>query len=275
MELAGFIIAVVAAVFFLWLAFLNFGREKYPACLFFGGVAAFLILCSMPWFQGFVKTWLTGYVNSRLNDLGKQVNEVQKTTEQMQGQLDSHQKQIDQHQKELDFAQGKIWTNQMEVVESQKNITNQYRKLGLLQAELVTAQTNLLEQEKKIEDVEALVDGLYSKFEFENIVGSDTNRVFVRQFSDGTYQIFFAFKYPAINKSVSGTFRGDLGLQPLTVPMGVYKNIVMAYFASTSVPPTTRTFSFQYSKDTRETNTIKSVSFKDGKVLFDGIETGL
>jgi cytosine/uracil/thiamine/allantoin permease len=77
MTLVACIIPFVIGVFVFRLAFLNFYKEKYPTSTLFGVIAAFFMLCSLPWFQGFAKTWFVSNINSKLRVLGEQIDEVQ------------------------------------------------------------------------------------------------------------------------------------------------------------------------------------------------------
>ena len=147
-EIIGYAVPIIAGGFFLWLAFLNFGREKYAASLFFGGVASFFLLCSLPWFQGFAKTWFISNVNAKFTALGKQVDNVQTTIGEMQNQLSDHQK-------ELNDVQAKIRVSQTNVLESQTAIISQHAQLSSMQTNLMAAQTNIQAQTSRIEDVES------------------------------------------------------------------------------------------------------------------------
>lgn len=253
-----FVISLIVGVYFLRLAFLNFSKEKYPTSTLFGLVGAFFILCSFPWFQGFAKTWIVSNVNSKLKALGDQIDDVQKTTGEMHGELSKHQKQIDEHQEELDTVQGKIRKTQSEVADSQIDITNQYFRLSSIQQDIGIAQTNLDAQQKKIEDVEFLVNNLYSKTESETISGNDTNRVFLLKDWGDVKRFGFLLKHAAIPKSIHGIMSGGslMGQTPLLAITANHVNFFVTSFTGIDVKNTT--FEFQYVRDTRETNSVRS-----------------
>lgn len=256
-EIASTIAGVVGSGFLFFLAWKFFGQEKYPTSTMLAVIGAALLLCSFPWFQGFVKTWLTGYVNSKLADLGNQVNAVQETTTRMQTELSRHQVQIDDHQNELNFVQARIRTNQVEIVESQQSITNQYQDLFGLQRRIASTQTNLDQQQKKIEDVEFLVENLYSKMEFESFSATDTNHVFVIWSTNGVAKLLLKLDHIPIPGSIQGSVDSGGGInrvQSFKQPVKPQKNLL--YQPLYDYDLKTTSFSFQYVKDTRETNVI-------------------
>ena len=256
MEIISIIAGILGATFLFYLAWQNFGKEKYPTSTMLVVIGGVLLLCSFPWFQGFVKTWLTGYVNSKLNDLGSQVNEVQKTTGDMHNQLVNHQKQIDEHQKELDSVQSKIRKTQTEVSDSQSEIVHQYHDLTAMQLSLAIAQTNIETQEKQIENLDYLIQNLFSKTENEVVLGSDTNKVsLVKDWGDVKI-VMFQLKYPAIPKSIQGMMSGGglLAQSPLLPIDKNFRNVFFSNFRNVNVRDAE--FNFHYVRDTRYTNLI-------------------
>jgi hypothetical protein len=89
MECIGQLVGFLFALFLLRLAYKVF-EKNIPQSSFIALLAVVILFCSFPWFQGFVKTWINSKVNSKLEAIGQQVNEVQKTTTEMHGQLENH-----------------------------------------------------------------------------------------------------------------------------------------------------------------------------------------
>jgi TolA-binding protein len=246
-------------------------KDRFGLAASWGFITAFFFLCGLPWFQGLAKTWIVSHVGDRLTALSKQMDDVQVTTSKMQTELAAHQSQLDQHQKEITEAQAKLGTNQTDIARQQSNITNQYRELSEIQNQVATAQTNLDAQEKKVEDVEFLVQNLFSKMVTEDILGSDTNRVKILNFSDGASQAFIFLEKAAVPNSIHcvGQNKHFFGSQfPLTGLNNIY-NVAISYFGAGNNPAEMR-FSIQYLPDTRETNTVKLIEFRGTQVYFDG-----
>ena len=201
-------------------------------------------------------------MNSKFKVLGEQVDAVQKTTGEMHGQLHDHQKQIDEHQKELDSVQGKIRTNQTEIAESQKQVT--------------TTQTNLDQQQKKLEDVEYWVENLYSQMTSEIIAANDSNRAVILRTNDGGVHLMVKLKAAPIEGSLqvitsAPTIVGR-GQQILPHKNRVTdRNVVFVSLWDYDLSQTGLTF--QYVKDTRQTNLIQRIEVSDGEAVFDGQKT--
>jgi hypothetical protein len=272
MEVTGQIAAIICALILLVLAFKFFGKEKYPTSTMLALASAVILLCSFPWFQGFVKTWLVGYVRSRLNDLGQQVNQVQTATSEMHQLLATNQGQIEKHQKELEEVQAKVKDAQADLSTQQKDITNQQFRISSMQTELNTAQGDLLTQEKKLEDVDYLVKHLFESTSEETIPYEDTNRVSVLDFGDGNGRVFFKLNSIPVKNSVQGVARvykqppnmAFLGNQ-ITFSPPSFNNVVVVNFKSDQAKY--MTFNFRYVRDSRETNMVQKVEIRDRKVF--------
>ncbi len=147
-------------------------------------------------------------------------------------------------------------------------ITNQYREIRDIQAQVASAQTNLDSQQKKIETVEFLVDSLFSKMTFETILGSDTNRVFIHHEADGNLQAYFVLHSAPIRGSLQATARDQFST-PFTYPIGLIRNIAVQRFGA-GWKLDTGTFTFQYVRDTRETNLFQRAGFEEHNLFIDG-----
>ncbi len=196
------IIGFVVSIILFRLAYKFFAKEKFPTATLLASMGFIVLFCSFPWFQGFVKTWVVSDVNSKLAELGQQVNTVQTATTEMHGQLAKHQAQIDEHQKELDDVQVKIRNAQSDIANQQVNIGHQYQQISTVQSDLTLAQTNIDSQEKKIENVEFLVDNLFSKMVVDRFAANDTNQVVYRKKADGTYDLAIKLKFIPIQGSI-------------------------------------------------------------------------
>jgi seryl-tRNA synthetase len=270
-------IANIAGLAFLVLAYRLVHKEKYAAFWYVCLMAAASFLCGQPWFQGLAKTWIISNVNSKLQAIGSQIDEVQKTTQQMQEQLSSHQKQITQSQKELEAVQTQIRNTQLKVMGSQADITNQYHELFALQRQLAITQTNLDSQEKKLEDVEYLVSNIFSKTANETIHGEDTNRICILNNWGSIKRIAFLLEHAAVPNSISGILwsPGTLVQIPILPIRTSNHNLILSSFDNLDNLKGAE-FHFQYVADTRDTNLIRNVSlegtnavilFKDGTRL--------
>jgi hypothetical protein len=268
MEIISQIIGFIAAFILFRFAFKYFAKEKYPTGLYIATIGAFILLCSFPWFQGFAKTWIISNVNSKLAELGQQVNTVQAATTEMHGQLAKHQTQIDEHQKELDDVQIKIRNAQSDVAKQQVNIGQQYQQISTVQNDLALAQTNIDTQEKKIEDVEFLVDNLFSKTVIDNVSVSNTNRVIKLYQTNDYCAVAIKLQFVPVHGSLQMTINEKMQQQveDLITP---YKNVVLEGLHGLDVNSTS--ISIKYVKDTRETNLVNSVEYRDNNVFADGV----
>jgi hypothetical protein len=271
METIGQIIGFVASIILFRLAYKFFAKEKHPTSALLASLGVIVLFCSFPWFQGFVKTWVNSNVNSKLAALGQQVNDVQAATTEMHGQLANHQTQIDKHQKELDDVQVKVRNAQSDVLNQQTKITLQYQQISNVQSALTTAQTNIDMQEKKIEDVEFLVDNFFSKTVEDRLSANDTNRVTCLKLDNDTYHVAIKLRFAPIKGSIQ-VIAGVNGGIPQTVyyDTTIYKNVI---FYSLHGYDINNTFlSMRYVKDSRETNLVNNVEFKDKRVIScDGV----
>ncbi len=258
MEYIGYVVPFIVGGFFLWLAFLNFGKEKYPTSTLFGVVAALLIFCSFPWFQALAKTWLISNVSSKLKSLGDQIEIVQKTTADMHDQLSEHQKQIDNHQQDI----GK----------SQSDLARQVANIHDLQISLARAQTNLMVQSEKLTNIEFRVNDLFQKMVTENIASTDTNKVCLLNDWGNVIQLGFKLNYVPVANSISAMLinhTSPLSPQvPLIPPFDTVLNVVVVTLSNQDF--SNARFHFQYVKDTQATNLITTLSRQGTNVFLNG-----
>ena len=274
MEIVERILCWLMGIGLLVLAFRFVHKDKWGAAGSSLVLGAFLFFCGLGWVEGLAKTWIVSNINAKLAGLGKQLDDVQKTTSGMQSELSDHQKAIDKHQtelndhqKELNDQQGKIRDAQSDIGVHQGNIKNQFDQISTMQAALALTETNIDTQQKKIEDVEFLVNTLYSKMTAEHFAGSDSNKVKVLHFGNDASQAFFTLQDVPVMNSVQITAQGDTQY-PLISVVSI-ANVATTYFNKGN-DPANLTFTVQYVKDTRQTNRIKDVSFKGNKVFLDG-----
>jgi hypothetical protein len=155
------------------------------------------------------------------------------------------------------------------------SLTNQYHKILAFQAELATTQTNLLQQQKKIEDVEFLVENLFSKMTNENIAAADTNRVVVVPRTDCT-QVIIKLQHAPIAGSLQVTIKpgGGLPIPQTFAPVNeLRKNLIFACLVGYDLASTS--FDCRYVRDTRETNLVQRMKFSKGLLWLDGKPTRL
>lgn len=184
--------------------------------------------------------------------------------------IESKESEITSKEKAVQLAQQTLTAKDDLIV----SLTNQYYQLAAFQKELSTVQTNIVEQQKKLEDVEVLVQNLFSKTIYETIAMGDTNRIFRRQLTNGTWQCFVLLKYAAIYRSLQGTVTGTglemLFPQAIKQPASVTQNVMIQHF------PDGWDFSggelmLSYVRNTTHTNLVQRIEFVGDRVLFDGV----
>lgn len=246
------IIGVLAVAFLFYFAYRLFEKDHVGKSSTFALIGVVILFCSFPWFQGFVKSWISARMDARLAALGQQVNDVQSTTTAMQRELSEHQVRIDEHQKQLDEAQGKFLKNQDEFSKQQSDLKNQFQQMINLQTNLNVAQSNILNQEEQIQDVQYLVNNLFSKTVVENLSGSDTNNVLVINRTNGLPMVFFRLKHVPIVSSVHCVVSGSGQQFPLKPFRGTTQNLLGTFWEGSD--PRVNNFTFEYVGNSRETN---------------------
>jgi hypothetical protein len=184
--------------------------------------------------------------------------------------IQSKESEITAKEKAVQLAQQTVTAKDDLIV----SLTNQFYQLAAFQKELSTVQTNIVEQQKKLEDVEVLVHNLFSKTVYETIGMGDTNRVFRRQLTNGTWQCFVLLKHAAIYRSLHGTVTGTgldlLFPQAIKQPAAVSHNVMVQHFPS-DWEFKGGEFVLQYVRNTTHTNLVQRVEFVGDGVLFDGV----
>jgi len=246
------IIGLLAASFLFYYSYRLLEKDHLGKSSTFALLGVVILFCSFPWFQGFVKSWISARIDARLAALGQQVNDVQSTTTAMQKELSEHQVKIDEHQKQLDDAQSKFLKSQDEIARQQTGLSNQLQRTSILQASLDSVQTNVLNQEDQIQDVQFLVNNLYSKTVVENISGSDTNNVFVINRTNGPPLVFFRLKHIPIANSVRGIASASGGQFPLMPFSGNTQNMLVTYWNGPD--PRANAYNFEYVNNSKDTN---------------------
>lgn len=260
----------------IWLLVLTFKlvhKEKYSFALivFITAIGAFLL--SATWFQGLMKTGVIGAVTSTLKIYGDRLDGFQNTITTMGNELADHQSKIDEQQKLLGDQEAKIQDAQTNIALQQQNITNQYYTISSVQGDLAAAQTNLDTQAAKIQDVEFLVDNLFSKTVFENISGDDTNKAVAITNVDGREMVFIKLEHIPIQESIQITVNDYAGV--VDIPMELeqrefvtYKNLIYAGLYGYNVQKAA--FYIKYVQDTRQTNIINTIVWQNGWLYGDG-----
>lgn len=266
----------IVGIALLVLTFKLVHKEKFPFALFvfISALASFLL--SATFFQGLMKTGVISTVVSTLKLYGNRLDDFQTTITNMGNELSKHQTQIETQQMALANQEIKIQTAQTNITSQQENIANQYQQISSVQSDLAIAQTNLNVQAVKIQNVEFLVDNLFSKMVFEDISASDTNRFASIHQTNGTDVVFFLLKNAPIPGSFQGTIKGGGGLnipQTMENPVQTTKNFLLWHLSGFDLKQTS--FSFQYVKDTRETNLFQKLEVRDNIIFLDGKPIGL
>jgi hypothetical protein len=173
-------------------------------------------------------------------------------------------------QRVLADQEAKIQSAQTNIASQQENITHQYQEISAVQNNLATAQTNLNTQAAKIQDVEFLVDNLYSKMVFENFSVSDTNHALSMHLTNDIYEVVVKLQNVPIPRSIQGTIIPGDGFnipQSMVNPIESTKNLLFDQLHGYDLNKTS--FSFQYVKDSRETNLIQNVEVRENQIFID------
>jgi hypothetical protein len=261
-------------VAFIRVTFTALQKDKFGLAGTSMFLAAFFVFCGLPWFQGLAKTWLQSEMYAKLTTLGQQVNGIQETTGKMQTELSEHQTQIDAHQKELDQQQTKIRDAQASVSAQQGYLTNQFLQFSNLQNQLASAQTTILTQQKKIDDVQYLVDNLFSKITYETFSSADTNHFITKQISNGLWYTCLKLKYAPLSGSIQASITDPSHIwsmvpKSLGGPLMTRKNIffhgLVGDWNINNV-----VYNLQYVRDDRETNLSQKVEYRGNAIFVDG-----
>jgi hypothetical protein len=248
------IIGLIAVAFLFYYSYRLLEKDHLGKSSTFALIGVVILFCCFPWFQGFVKSWISARIDARLAALGQQVNDVQATTEAMQKELSEHQVRIDEHQKQLDGTQSKFMETEGQISSEQTGLSNQFKQLSILQARLDSAQTNILNQEEQIQNVQFLVDNIYSKMVEEDISGADTNNLFVIARTNGPPLVLFRLKHIPVANSIHAVAESSTGQFPLVNMNRNTKNILGTFWLNGDARA--NTYNFEYVSDSRATNVM-------------------
>jgi hypothetical protein len=225
MDIVGQIIGYVVACFCFRIAYKLYFKDKdktKPAALVLL-VASLILLISMPWFQGFFKSFISSEIMAKFKTLGNQVNAVQDTTTEMLNNFSNQvviiqetnklmAAELNNHQSELEQIQKYIRLEQINIKNEHLVITNQIETNKLFQASLASAITNVNAQQKQLSDVEYWVQHLYDKSTNELFTIADTNRLMLIPNTNGGIYYFIMLSYPPIHGSIELTIDdGSMG----------------------------------------------------------------
>jgi hypothetical protein len=131
--------------------------------------------------------------------------------------------------------------------------------------------------QRKIENLETLVESLYSRTCFETINGFDSGRVFIQPLGGDRKRLFLRLEHAPLKRSVQCSSGGNPFVvnsgMALLSPMGHYHNIVYGSEITGDGDLRSLTYTVQYVKDVRDTKSISKVEFRGHEVIFDGLKT--
>ena len=153
-EIVGQIIGFFFAYHLLRLAYKLFSKDKFAGAVGASWAAAFVLLCSLPWFQGLAKSFVTSNLTLQLASLGHRLNTVQATAMELHDQLIGHQTEIDRHQREFDESRSNIWNMATNVNTIQAATTEWHNQLAGHQSEIDGHGVELEGLQRKIQEVE-------------------------------------------------------------------------------------------------------------------------
>jgi chromosome segregation ATPase len=170
MEIIGQIIGFLFAYYLLRLAFKLFGKNRVSAAVLVAWASVFILICSLPWFQTWAKSFIASNITAKLTIFDQQVNAVQKATTAMQGQLGGLQADINKHQQESGEVKAKILSVETNVntvqeitSEMQGQLTNQQATLDKYEQELAGVQTKIQKAEAGAFDQNSVVTNQFQQ----------------------------------------------------------------------------------------------------------------
>lgn len=170
MEITGQIIGFLFAYYLLRLAFKLYGKNRISAAVLVAWASVFILICSLPWFQTWAKSFIASNITAKLTVFDQRVNAVQKATTDLQGQLVGLQTDINKHQEESGEVQVKILNLETNVntvqeitSEMQGQLTNQQASLDKHDQELAGVQTKIQKAEASAFDQNSVVTNQFQQ----------------------------------------------------------------------------------------------------------------
>ncbi len=160
-EILGQIIGFFFAYHLLRLAYKLFSKKQFMSAAMVSWASAFVLLCSLHWFQVWAKSFIATNVTSNLTSFGQQLKTVQATTTEIYNRMATHQMAIDQQQQTLTEVQTNLWntttnlntvlaaTTEMhsQLAGHQTMIDQQQQALTLVQGKVQDAETGFSDQQ--------------------------------------------------------------------------------------------------------------------------------
>jgi chromosome segregation ATPase len=153
-EVLGQVIGFFFAYHLLRLAYKLFSKDKFAGAVVASWASAFVLLCSLPWFQGFAKSFITSNLTVQLTALGNRLNTVQAITADLHNELMAHQAEIDRHQQEFDKASTNIWDEATNLNTMQTALTELHNQFADHQSEMDRHRLELEGLQSKIREAE-------------------------------------------------------------------------------------------------------------------------
>lgn len=153
-QVLGQIIGFFFAYHLLRLAYKLFWKKRFGSAALVSWASAFVLLCSLPWFQVWAKSFITTNVTSTLTSFGQQLKTVQATATEMRNELAGHQTAIDQQQQVLAGVQSNFWNMETNVNTVQAATTEMHNQLAGHQTVIDQHQQELVRVQGKIRDAE-------------------------------------------------------------------------------------------------------------------------
>ena len=153
-EVLGQIIGFFFAYHLLRLAYKLFWKKRFGSAALVSWASAFVLLCSLHWFQVWAKSFIASNITSQLTAFGQQVNTIQTMTKEMHNQLAGHQTAIDQQQQALAEVQSNFWNMETNVNTVQAATTEMHNQLAGHQTAIDQHQQELARVQGKIRDAE-------------------------------------------------------------------------------------------------------------------------
>jgi len=153
-EILGQIIGFFFAYHLLRLAYKLLAKGRFAGAVFASWAAAFVLLCSLPWFEVWAKSFITSNITSQLTAFSHQVGALESATQEMHGQLAGCQSENDLNRQALGEVQSNLWsiatnvnTLQAAAAEMRNQLAGQQATLDQHREELDKTQGSLWEAE--------------------------------------------------------------------------------------------------------------------------------
>jgi len=150
-------------------------------------------------------------------------------------------------------------------------------KIQMVQSMVLTQQivqtVNLVTQvQKEVADVRETISELYKRTRIEQVLSTDSNKVFFLEKKDGALEAIIRLQNSPIPESISAlAYSSDGGQMPL-LPLSIvsFRNILAIVWKTPAIENRKASYCITYVLDPKNTNLYDKVEIRDGKLVLDG-----